>query len=190
LGLIAINIVIQAALALSPDALHDRILGDWGFAPAALDEPFDAHAALTLLTYQFLHGGWEHLGINMLSLLAFGAGVETVLGRARYLLIYLLSGIAGALLEAAFASADALLIGASASISGVFGALLIVRGLYPRGRRLGVLPQAALWIALMGVTGALGVGAGGMPVAWIAHIGGFIAGLILGALIKPRRAAG
>jgi membrane associated rhomboid family serine protease len=186
--LIGINILVQAILSVLPIRIDDLALDGLGFSPGRLDGPFDSMAILTLLTYQFLHGGWQHLGINMVSLLAFGSGVERPLGRGRYLIVYFLSGIAGALLEAAFAAPDAVLVGASASISGVFGALLIVRGLYRTDRRFGILPMAVLWIVLMSVTGIAGVGAGGMQVAWIAHIGGFVAGLILASLLRPKPA--
>jgi membrane associated rhomboid family serine protease len=187
--LIAMNVAVHIVRLLLPPAQDDRVVEALGFIPAALHGTPHFLPILSLLTYQFLHGSWGHLGINMVSLLAFGPGVERPLGRARFIFIYFASGVAGALLEAAFTAphSDDLLIGASASISGLFGALLIIWGLYRRGRRpLGVLPMALLWILLMAVTGILGVGAEGTPVAWIAHIGGFVAGMALGAILRLR----
>jgi len=189
--LIAINLVVHLVRLLLPPAQDDAVVEALGFSPASLHGPPHLLPILSLLTYQFFHGSWDHLAINMISLLAFGPGVERPLGRTRFVLIYLASGVAGALLEAAFAApqSDDLLVGASASISGAFGALLVIWGVYRRGRRpLGIVPMALLWIVLMAVTGILGVGAQGSPVAWIAHIGGFVAGMALGALLKPRPA--
>ncbi|HLG90234.1 MAG TPA: rhomboid family intramembrane serine protease [Alphaproteobacteria bacterium] len=187
--LIAINIAVHLARIFLPPEQDDIVVSWLGFDPASLRGPIDWLPVVSLITYQFLHGSWAHLGINMVTLLAFGPGVERPLGAARFLVIYLLSGIAGALLEGALDGGESgdLLIGASAAISGTFGALLVIWGVYRRGRRpMGLAPMALLWIGLMAVTGILGVGAQGTPVAWIAHIGGFLAGMALGGLLRPR----
>jgi len=187
--LIAINVAVHLArLFLTPDQ-DDVVVNGLGFDPSSLHGQVDWLAILSLLTYQFLHGSWAHLGINMVTLLAFGPGVERPLGPARFLAIYFLSGIAGALLEAIFTAPENadLLVGASAGISGTFGALLVIWGVYRRGRRpMGLVPMALLWIGLMAVTGIVGVGAQGTPVAWVAHIGGFLAGMALGGAMRPR----
>ena len=188
--LIAINVLIQIVRQFLPLDRDDLVVNNLGFNASSLYGQFGALDLLTLVTYQFLHGGWDHLAINMVSLLAFGAGVEGPIGKLRYLILYIFSGIAGALLESAFASPTGgdLLIGASASISGVFGALMVIWGLYQRGSNpMGALRMTLLWIALMALTGILGVGAPqGTPVAWIAHIGGFIAGIAFGFAFRPR----
>jgi membrane associated rhomboid family serine protease len=186
--LIAINVLVHSALFLLPEDQADRIVNRFGFDPVDLLH-FDAMSAVTLITYQFLHGGWTHLGVNMISLLAFGPGIERPIGRPRFLAVYFVSGIAGALIQAAFTfrNGDDLLIGASGSISGVFGALIVVWGMNRRGRNpMGMLPMAMLWVVLMAITGLSGVGAGGAQVAWIAHIGGFVVGMALGALFKGK----
>jgi membrane associated rhomboid family serine protease len=186
--LIAMNVVVEAVLSVLPPDQAELIVNRFGFDPADLLH-FDAMSAVTLITYQFLHGGWTHLGVNMVSLLAFGPGIERPIGRARFLAVYFVSGISAALIQAAFTvrDGDDLLIGASGSISGVFGALIVIWGMNRRGRNpMGMLPMTMLWIVLMAVTGISGVGAGGAQVAWIAHIGGFVVGIALGALFKAK----
>jgi membrane associated rhomboid family serine protease len=188
--LIAINVLIQIVRGFLPVDRDDLVVNSLGFNASSLYGDIGALDLLSLVTYQFLHGGWDHLAINMVSLLAFGSGVEQPIGKLRYLILYVFSGVAGALLESAFASPTSgdLLIGASASISGVFGALMVIWGLYRRGNNpMGALRMTLLWIVLMAVTGILGVGAPqGTPVAWIAHIGGFIAGIVFGFAFRPR----
>jgi membrane associated rhomboid family serine protease len=191
--LIAINVLVHVVRLFLAPGQDEAVLNSLGFDPSNLYRPIGVMTILSLVTYQFLHGGWDHLAVNMVSLLAFGAGVEKPLGPIRYLVLYLFSGIAGALLEAAFTAPGAQdqMIGASASISGVFGALLIIWGVHRSGKRpLGLLPMLLLWIALMAVTGITGLGAQGAPVAWIAHIGGFLAGVAFGFAFRasPRPA--
>lgn len=188
--LIAINVAVHVVLELMPARLANHIVNYFGFLPDSLHQPLGMMTMATLFTYQFLHGSWDHLGMNMITLLAFGAGVERPLGRARFLVIYFVSGIAGALLQSAFSRPDDLMIGASASISGIFGALLIIWGFDKQGRRpLGILPMVLLWSVVMAASGVLGIGADGVPVAWIAHIGGFVAGVVIALLFErvPRR---
>jgi membrane associated rhomboid family serine protease len=163
------------------------------------DPPADACQALnaerssylTLFTSQFLHGGWLHLIFNMLFLWVFGNNIEDRLGRIRYLPFYLLCGaIAAVAQSAADGDSPVPLIGASGAISGVLGAYLV---LYPRVRVWTVvlpfffLPfrlPAWLWLAIYLVLQVLYLSdsAGGGDVAYLAHIGGFVAGA---ALIKP-----
>jgi len=189
-SLIVVNIVVHAArtLLLRPDQ-DDAFVNMLGFNSASLAHPFSGLTILSLFTYQFLHAGWAHLAANMVFLLALGPGVERPLGRPKFILIYFLSGIVGALVESLFTPAGVgdVLIGASASGSGVFGALLVIWGFHLRGRRpIGIVRLALLMSALMAITGILGVGADGMPVAWVAHIGGFIAGIALAFVVRPR----
>jgi membrane associated rhomboid family serine protease len=191
--LIAVNVLVHAArwLAvrqglLTPDR-DDALVDAFGFRPDSLDGAIGGLTVLSLFTYQFLHAGWEHLAANMLTLLALGPGVERPVGRARFLALYFTCGVAGALVQAIFTPAGRgdLLIGASASISGVFGALLVIWGFHRRGRRpLGIVGMVLLWSLFLAVTGSLGVGSDGSPVAWIAHIGGFVTGIAFGALFQ------
>ncbi len=188
--LIAVNVVVHIVLGFLPPGQEEVVINTLGFDPATLRQPITALGVASLITFQFLHGGWDHLGFNMLSLLAFGSGVERAIGRVRYLIFYLSAGIAGALLQGIFTPAgeDGVLIGASAGISGLFGVLLALWNFNtPGGGAIRILPMAILWIGLITVTGILGVGAQGMAVAWIAHIGGFLAGLGYGLIIRQRR---
>jgi membrane associated rhomboid family serine protease len=144
---------------------------------------------LTVLTSMFLHGGLAHLGGNMLFLWVFGNNVEDVLGRKRFVLFYLGTGVAAALAQIAVGAASGDLftpmVGASGAISGVLGAYLV---LFPRARVLTVIPIffflklswipagffLVVWFAFQ-LLPAFIDGAGG-GVAYMAHVGGFVAG--------------
>jgi membrane associated rhomboid family serine protease len=162
---------------------------------------------LTIIISMFLHGGLLHIGSNMLYLWIFGDNIEDRLGHGRYLIFYLACGFLATFAHAIFSPGSRVpAIGASGAIAGVLGAYLI---LFPRARVLTVIPifffitlrelpaviLLGLWFVLqlfsgvgsLGVTDAQDMGG----VAYFAHIGGFVAGLlligILGGLRKPRR---
>jgi membrane associated rhomboid family serine protease len=162
---------------------------------------------MTIGTSMFLHGGFLHIGSNMLYLWIFGDNVEDRLGHGKYLLFYLLCGLAATIAHAAFSPASRIpAIGASGAIAGVLGAYLL---LYPHARVMTLIPIfffitvreipaviiLGLWfvLQLFSGVGSLGVqdaqDMGG--VAWFAHIGGFLAGLVfivlLGGFRRPRR---
>jgi len=155
---------------------------------------------LTLLTSLFLHGGFLHLAGNMLFLGVFGDNVECRVGRGRYLLLYLGSGILGSIAHVAgtlFAGADLRvpLIGASGAISGILGAYLV---LFP-GNRVTVLlfnflPTAlSAWMVIgfwffMQVAGGL-VGWSSSGVAYLAHLGGFAVGWLWSRRYRRRELA-
>jgi membrane associated rhomboid family serine protease len=187
--LIAINVLVHVVRFLLPPA-HDDIVEQYlAVHTSSLFHDFGPIDLVRLFTYQFLHGGWDHLGANMVFLLAIGPGVERPAGKIPYLIIYFSSGIAGALVEGALAdpARDDILVGASASISGVFGSLIVIWQLYRLGDKpLGLVRMAGLLIAMMAITGILGVGAPeGTPVGWVAHIGGFLAGMAMGFVVRP-----
>ena len=157
---------------------------------------------LTLITSQFLHGSLLHLGSNMLYLWIFGDNVEDRLGHSRFLFFYLFSGAIAALVELLVNSQTTLpLIGASGSIAGVLGAYFV---LFPFARVLTLIPLfitwqsievpafvfLGFWFALQWLQGLVTIGqisgaSGG--IAWWAHVGGFVSGLILVGLFHPRR---
>jgi membrane associated rhomboid family serine protease len=180
--LLIVNVAVFAVMAVLPDDTSDAIVGIFGFAPARYRGGLDIEALFDPITYQFLHGGIEHIAVNMLGLLAFGAGVEQRMGRWRFLGFYLVCGVIGAFTELVIDphSAD-VMIGASAAISGLFGAIL----------RFGAFKRTfwtlvAAWLVLNAVTGMAGVGSEGVPVAWVAHVGGFLTGLLLyPLLVRP-----
>lgn len=171
------------ALAAGRDKA-DALVFQFAFIPARYNSKPDVFSLLAPLTYLFLHGGFAHLAANVLSLAAFGTGVERWLGPRRMLLLYTLAGLTGA---AAHYALDPLspapLIGASGAISGLFGALAV--GLNGTNTR-GLLILGAIWagssalIAWTGLPGSTG------EIAWITHVGGFGAGIAL-ALFWARR---
>ncbi len=152
---------------------------------------------LTVFTSMFLHGSWMHLIGNMLYLWIFGNNVEDAMGHARFVIFYLLAGVA-AVLAQSLPNPDSTvpMIGASGAISGVLGAYLL---LYPHARvlvliplgfysRLVHLPAMAVlgfWFLLQLVSTALADPRGG-GVAFGAHIGGFVAGMALLPIFKRR----
>jgi membrane associated rhomboid family serine protease len=184
-ALIVANVVVFALMLVLPDAWSDAASDLLGFVPARYPS-FTFWALVDPITYQFVHAGFAHIAVNMLGLAAFGAGVEQRLGRARYVLFYLVCGIAGAATEWALdpASQEAM-VGASAAISGLFGGILRL-AVFRRGFWLLVV----LWLVMNAVAGVSGLGAEGEPVAWVAHIGGFAAGLLLYPLLVPRALRG
>ena len=154
---------------------------------------------LTLFTSMFLHGGWLHLGGNMLYLWIFGDNVEDKLGHIRYLAFYIVCGLAASILHV-FVDSTSIVptVGASGAIAGVLGAYLL---LFPRARVVTLIPifvfiQVAelpallvlgFWFVMQFFNGLMSLGyqtAGMGGVAWWAHIGGFVAGL---ALVLPLR---
>jgi membrane associated rhomboid family serine protease len=154
---------------------------------------------LTLLSSMFMHGSWLHLGGNMLFLWIFGDNVEHRAGRLLYLVAYLAAGLVGSLAQILSDPTSQIpSLGASGAISGVLGAYLV---LFPRNRvtafvfrflvQIPALAAIGMWIAVQVISSlADPTGAGG--VAYMAHIGGFGAGVLAGLLFRalPDRGAG
>ncbi len=153
-------------------------------------------ATLTIVTSMFMHGGWMHLGGNMLYLWIFGDNIEASLGHVRYLIFYLLCGAAAALAQGfAAPGSDIPMVGASGAISGVLGAYLV---LHPRSNIkvfvfmiiITVINVPAFIVLGFWIVGQLissaAVDAGQPGVAFIAHIGGFVAGAILVFFFKKK----
>jgi membrane associated rhomboid family serine protease len=185
-------------LRIDPAELNGFI-HTWGLIP----QDFWAQpetAWMTVFSAMFLHGGWLHIISNMWILYIFGDNVEDRMGGAGYLLFYLLSGVAAALLQAFLLPESPVpMIGASGAIAGVLGAYLV---LYPRARILSLVPivffftfievPAVLfllfWFASQVFSGVLSLGgASGSGIAWWAHIGGFVFGLVSVFLFARRR---
>src|SRR5215216_4994462 len=153
---------------------------------------------VTVFTSMFMHGGWLHLAGNMLYLWIFGDNVEDRLGHLKFLLFYLLCGIAATLAQVAFsANSNIPNLGASGAIAGVLAAYVI---LFPKGQvrvlmGRGIVPMPALmviglWVVLQFINGVGSIteSAETGGVAYMAHIGGFVAGLVLTFLFRGRRA--
>ncbi|MCC7121463.1 MAG: rhomboid family intramembrane serine protease [Gammaproteobacteria bacterium] len=170
------------------------LLGEAALPPEVAVVP----ASLTVLTSMFLHGGFLHLAGNMLYLWIFGNNVEDALGHGRYLAFYALSGLAAALAQALHVPDSTIpMIGASGAISGVLAAYLLY---YPHARvtvlvPLGFVLYTVRWPAVMvlGLWFVMQVGSSLLArpdqpgVAWLAHIGGFAAGLLLAVVLRPPR---
>src|SRR3989442_1975075 len=163
------------------------------------------HPIATIFTSMFMHGGLLHVAGNMLYLWIFGDNVEDTLGHGRYLALYLLAGVAAAVTQVAVNPRSSIpMIGASGAVSGVLGAyillfpfagvhMLLVFGFFVRVVRWPALVVLGFWIVIQALSGILtfssaawgGGEAGGT--AWFAHIGGFLAGMALLFLMRPRR---
>lgn len=154
-------------------------------------------AELTVFTSMFMHGGFMHLAGNMLYLWIFGNNVEDVMGHVRFVIFYLLCGIAAVFGQVLQNPASEIpMIGASGAISGVLGAYLL---LYPHARVLVLIPLGfyahmvrlpaglvlGIWFAIQ-IFSSLAADPNSAGVAWFAHIGGFIAGVALIPLFKRR----
>jgi membrane associated rhomboid family serine protease len=191
------EIVTGKDVITSDQVVRDPASGQQFVLPGLQPTPISVY--ITLLTAMFMHGGWAHLGGNMLYLWIFGDNIEDRLGHGRYLLFYLLAGLLASLAHV-FASVlfgDNLQIpslGASGAIAGVLGGYLV---LFPR-RRITVLVlrivtqvnafiAVGLWFVyqLIGGLGTLSGSSDG--VAYAAHIGGFIAGVVLIKLFAAGR---
>ncbi len=207
IGLVAANVLVflwQIAYGLQNSVYA------WGFIPsrlfggADLPVPVAGYGHLiihsdpitTLFTAMFMHGGWLHLGGNMLYLWIFGNNVEDRLGHFRFLAFYLVGGLVATFAHLLTGPSSPLpLVGASGAVAAVLGAYF---RLYPRARvkcllfivvffTMIELPASLVlgwWIVIQVINGLLGLGAGvGGGVAWFAHIGGFVAGIALLALM-------
>jgi len=187
--LIALNVIVFLLELSGGNAFIEK----WAFVPARfLDNPSAEFP--TLFTSMFMHAGWMHLAGNMLYLWIFGDNVEDRFGHGKYFIFYMLCGLGALFAQLAF-SADSNIpnVGASGAISGVLGAYLI---LSPQGRirvfmGRGVVYAPALvvigiWILIQvfsGIGSLENMGDKG-GVAYMAHIGGFVAGLILTFLFR------
>jgi membrane associated rhomboid family serine protease len=217
-GLIAANVLMilyQLSMGLGSDPRAVRAAQEFilefgvipcrltGACPAAGDFP---PALLTVFTSMFMHGGLLHVGGNMLYLWIFGDNVEDTLGHGRFLLFYLSAGVAAAAAQVAVNPTSTIpMVGASGAVSGVLGAYLL---LFPHARVLTLLTVGffirfiyipavvvlGFWIVVQFLAGlltyrSLGAGPEAGGVAWFAHIGGFLAGIMLLFVLRPDRAA-
>jgi len=198
-ALIALNaLIFMYELLLGPNV--DRLFMSWGAVPARITDPFTYPLAfITLFTSMFLHGGWAHLIGNMLYLWIFGDNVEDMLGHVGYIAFYVAAGVIAGLAQILTAPASSTPgIGASGAIAGVLAVYLVlfptapVRVLVPgyfmaRIARVPAVLVLGMWFVLQLFNGVLSLGAQTMAtggVAWFAHIGGFLAGLPVGFVLR------
>jgi len=207
-ALIVVNILVFLyEMTLSPELLKG-FFGIWAIVPRELTASFNGVATyqpvpepLTLVTSQFLHGGFLHVAGNMLFLWIFGNNVEDRLGHVKYLIFYLACGVLAGLAQWYFSAGSSIpSLGASGAIAGVMGAYILK---YPRAEVLTLVPlgpfltpfrvpaffflgfwflqQALYGVASLGARTNIGMESGG--IAYWAHAGGFAFGAILGPLL-------
>lgn len=193
-GLVVCNIAIFFYQLSLPNV--DAFVHEYGAIPAEITS--GTHLS-GLFSAMFLHGGWMHLLGNMLYLWIFGDNIEGLMGHQRYIVFYLLCGLAATMSHIAMMpNSDEPMIGASGAISGVLGAYLVK---FPRARILILVPIIILlttfripalfvlgfWFLTQLTSGFGGcAGPGGDNVAWFAHIGGFVAGVLLVKIFERR----
>jgi membrane associated rhomboid family serine protease len=190
-GLIALNVAVFLVELGQPDP--QAFLVQWGAVPARISQ---GHDLVTLVTSTFLHAGWWHLLGNMLFLFVFGDNVEDAFGHVRFLAFYLACGVLAGLGQVILApTAELPGVGASGAISGVLAAYVMMFGSNPVRVLIGIFPAVVpayvmigIWIVLQFLNGLASVGqtaqSGG--VAYGAHIGGFLGGLVLTLVLRPR----
>jgi membrane associated rhomboid family serine protease len=192
--LIALNVLFFLVELIGGDAF----IQTWAFVPSRfLANP--AGDFLTIFTSMFMHGGWLHIGGNMLYLWIFGDNVEDRFGHLRYLVFYLLCGIAATFAQLAFSLGSSIPnLGASGAIAGVLGAYLL---LFPQRKvtvmvgsgvtQMPALIVIGLWfvLQLFSGIGSIASSADTGGVAYMAHIGGFIAGVVLAFILRGNRVA-
>lgn len=208
IALIAVNVLVFVMQMLQPPEARQQFVFAWGAIPRDITLGWDLLptipvAWLTLFTSMFMHGGLMHLGGNMLYLWIFGNNVEDRLGHIQFLFFYIIGGLVAALSHVLFdPSSQIPMVGASGAISAVLGAYMLA---YPKARvvvlfwivffvrfiRVPAILMLGVWFVmqLSGFFGDMSREGGG--VAWLAHIGGFIAGVVLGfvAGLRPARTA-
>jgi membrane associated rhomboid family serine protease len=204
IALIALNVLaFFVELGQGSEGALQSFITSWGVVPREYSVGHDIPPTIplpywsTLITSMFLHGGWMHLGGNMLYLWIFGDNLERVLGAAKYAAFYLICGIAAGLAHILFAGGSTVpSVGASGAISGVLGGYLLM---FPKNRvkvltRGGVASVPAIvvlgmWIVIQLVSqlGSIAQTSEGGGVAYMAHIGGFVAGMALVKLFATGR---
>jgi len=186
-------------LTLSPETFI-RFIEQYGLVPALIQsEP--THFVLTIFTSMFMHAGWFHLLSNLWILYIFGDNVEDRMGSGPFLIFYILSGIVAALLQSLlFPGSSIPVVGASGAIAGILGAYIL---LYPSAKVVTLIPIIfffsiievraifflGFWFIAQLFSGLASNGVAGGGVAWWAHIGGFIFGLIASPFFRLRNIA-
>ena len=203
-SLVSANIgVFMSAWLLSPDQLYAWV-ERFGMVPARVSQmaangALDPTALLSLVSSLFLHGGWLHLIGNVWFLWLFGYSVEYCLGHGRFLLFYLTCGVIANLTQLAFdPSSQIPVIGASGAVSGILGAYAIC---FPRAKIQTLVPLffiftiieipallfLGLWFFYQLQGGAISAGMAGSGIAWWAHVGGFLAGVLMNQFLIKRK---
>jgi membrane associated rhomboid family serine protease len=200
-GFIALNVLIFLyQVNLGPEA-GQQFVYDWGAIPARIE---NGEGYLTLISSMFLHGSWMHLLGNMLYMWIFADNIEATIGSPKFVLFYFLGGIAAGLCHLYFnAGSEIPAVGASGALSAVMGAYIV---LFPRSSVRGYffffrvsVPAfifLGFWFYQQSAAGfATLEGSAGTGIAWWAHIGGFVFGVVAGFYFRfthtiPRHSEG
>lgn len=198
-ALIALNVIVFI-FQIMAGANQEAMIYEFALIPAEVTAGFDVGDVSDILTSMFMHGGLMHILGNMLYLWIFGDNVEDAMGKVKYLLFYLIGGFVASFAHI-LTNPNSVIptVGASGAIAAVLGAYLV---LYPQAKvdtfiplgfymRLTVLPAIVvlgLWFVLQLFSGVMSMGAADVGgVAFWAHIGGFVAGVVLGRIFgKPK----
>jgi membrane associated rhomboid family serine protease len=202
LGLIALCVLVFI-YELSLDERIDlpTFIVEWGLIPERLFGDFAGYGGtepanpwLTLITSLFLHADWAHIIVNMIVLLSFGSIVEDWVGAPRFLIIYLIAGVASGLLQSVASiymgdiagSGRVPVVGASGAVAGLLGYAMVTQ---PHMRIVFFIIPMPIWLAivLLVVVHALAITLGwGQGIAWWGHLGGLVAGMVLAFFVRPR----
>lgn len=203
ISLIIINIYVYIQQFLSTPSGFEQIILDYSLVPALFTERLQELSLFgifypPLVTSFFLHGSWFHVLSNMLYLWIFGDNIEDKLGRFRFIIFYFLSGVIANLVHILTDPNSAIpLVGASGAVAGILGAYFIT---FPRAkitslififffitvRKIPAVFFLFIWFIIQVFNGIGSLGGMGNNVAWWAHIGGFLAGIILMSLLKKK----
>ena len=203
--IIAANVAVFMYQLSLPAPAVTRFVYEFGTIPAVVlgTQALPAQIVLippllSIFTSMFLHGGFMHIIGNMLYLWIFGNNIEEAMGHSRFFLFYMVSGVLASTAHILSDTTSTIpSIGASGAISGILGAYFL---LYPRAQVLTLVPLGfflqlmylpawlilGFWFVLQVISGSLGQAGLGGGVAWWAHIGGFVAGILLVGLFKRR----
>jgi hypothetical protein len=206
--LIAINVIVFAHQISLPPAATDAFIKTYGLIPAKISLALAGRhytmeqALLPLFTCMFLHGGFLHILGNMWFLWIFGGNVEDRFGSLPYLAFYLVCGIGSGISQVLFSWGSHIpSIGASGAISGVLGAYVVF---FPRSRILTLVPLfiifflwripaiifIGLWFAMQFLSGVVSLAQANVGgVAWWAHVGGFLLGMLIAGIANPSKRA-
>jgi membrane associated rhomboid family serine protease len=190
--LIAVNVIVYLVMALASPATQEAIVARYAMIPANFADGVTLAEIITIFTSMFMHAGIAHLGGNMLYLWIFGDNVEDRLGHGWYLVFYLVGGVVASLTHLATNWGSAVpTVGASGAIAAVLGAYLV---LFPASRIVTLIPLGifsrlttapafvflGLWFVLQLFEGVMSIGGADVSgVAFWAHVGGFVAGMVM-----------
>lgn len=175
--LLGITTLVFLGLEISGGSTVQQVLVEWG--AMSRKEIVENHEYWRLFTPMFLHIGWLHFAVNMVTLYYVGTQVESIYGHWRYLLIYLLSGISGNILSFAFGSQGSISAGASTSLFGLFGAFIILGRHFRNNPAISFMVQR--YATFIGINLIFNLFSSSVDI--MGHIGGLIGGLLVATVL-------